>query len=153
MRKTSNPNLPTTPAAGQKCSAGTCQRDAPRDSARAAARKVGSAAASRPSASLLTFDALALAPPTGRLAHLLAALDRRLHVVTSALQLSEDALGCHPTLEMFDGALDPLLANGDFKRLTLNCFAWIRQGVGDMTNTALTCKHIDTARSARQTPT
>jgi hypothetical protein len=61
-----------------------------------------------------------LAPTASSFAHLLPALDRRLHVVPAALQLAQNAFRSHLPLEVLDGALDPLLANGDLKGLTLD---------------------------------
>jgi hypothetical protein len=40
--------------------------------------------------------------------------------VPATLQLAQDAFCSHLSLEVLDGALDPLLANGDLKGLTLD---------------------------------
>jgi hypothetical protein len=40
--------------------------------------------------------------------------------VSTPLQFTEDALGSHFSLEMLDGALDPLLTDGDLERLALD---------------------------------
>jgi hypothetical protein len=42
--------------------------------------------------------------------------------VAAALELAQDALGSELSLEVLDGALDPLVANNDLEGLTLNCF-------------------------------
>jgi hypothetical protein len=63
---------------------------------------------------------LALATTTSGLRLLLPALDRRLHVVATALELAKDALGGHLPLEMLDGALNALLADDDLDRLALD---------------------------------
>jgi hypothetical protein len=63
---------------------------------------------------LLPLDPLALASAPGGLAHLLSALDRRLHVMPTALELAQDPFRSHLALEVLDGAFDPLLADGDF---------------------------------------
>ena len=74
------------------------------------------------------FRLEALAPSTSCLAHLLPTLDGRLHVVPSALELAQDAFGCHLALEMLDCALDAFVADLDFEGLTLDGFARISQG-------------------------
>jgi hypothetical protein len=62
----------------------------------------------------------ALATTASRLRLLLALLDARLHVVAAELELAEDAFACKLTLEKLDSPLDPLLGDGDFKRLALD---------------------------------
>ena len=91
----------------------------------------------------------ALAATTSGFAHLLAALDRRLHVVPTALQLAQDAFTGHLALEVLDGSLDTLVANLDFKGFALNGFARIRQGTGDMAERLPDCKLLsgDSANS------
>jgi len=66
------------------------------------------------------FHPLALATPTGCLTHLLAALDRRFHVVATPLELPQDAFGRHLALEVLDGSLDAFVADGDLEGLTLD---------------------------------
>ena len=97
------------------------------------------------------FDARALAATARGLGGLLSALDRRLHVVTAALQLAEDAFTRHLALEMLDGSLDALVSDLDFERFALNGFAGIRQGTGDMADPFPDCKHFsaDSATSAQ----
>jgi hypothetical protein len=63
---------------------------------------------------------LALATPTRCLTHLLAALDRRFHVVAPPLELSQDAFGSHLALEVLDGSLDAFVADSDLEGLTLD---------------------------------
>lgn len=65
-------------------------------------------------------DLGALATTTSRFRRLFAAFDRGLHVVPAPLQLPQNALGGHLSLEMFDGALDAFVSNGDFERFALN---------------------------------
>ena len=78
----------------------------------------------------LLVRAQTLAAATSGLAHLLPTLDRRLHVVTAALELAENTLRCHTTLEVLDRALDAFVSDLDFERLAGNGFARIRQGTG-----------------------
>ena len=92
---------------------------------------------------------MALATPTRRLAHLLSPPNRRLHVVAAALQLAENSLRSHFALQMLDGSLNTLLANGDLEGFTLDCFARIRQGVAGMTKTVRGCKPLDAEQCAR----
>jgi hypothetical protein len=68
--------------------------------------------------SFVRLQALA-ASPSG-FAHFLAALDRRLHVVTPPLEFTENTLCCHLALEVLDGPLDPLLTDGDFEGFALD---------------------------------
>src|SRR5687768_1830135 len=82
---------------------------------------------------------LTLAPATSCFAHLLAALHARLHVVAAALELAQDAFSSHLALEVLDGALDALVANLDFERLTLNGFSGVRQGTADMADLRAHC--------------
>ena len=75
------------------------------------------------------LDALfALTPATSCFAHLLSTLHGRLHVVTSSLELTEDALRGHLSLEVLDSALDAFVADDDLEGLTLDGFAGVRQG-------------------------
>lgn len=74
----------------------------------------------RTNSDTLDFHAGALASPTSRLAHLLAALDRRLHEMASALELTQNAFASHLALEMLDGALDALVSDLDLERLALD---------------------------------
>jgi len=94
-----------------------------------------------------------LATTASRFAHLLPTLDRRLHVVTAALELAKDALTRHLALEMLDGSLDALVSDLDFKGLALNGFAGIRQGTGDMADRPGDCKLLSgySASSCRPT--
>src|SRR5258706_6075193 len=61
-----------------------------------------------------------LAPAAPRFGLLLPALDARLHVVTPHLQLAKHALRGDLPLQVFDGALDALVAHGDLQGLALN---------------------------------
>ena len=72
-------------------------------------------------------DARALAATTSGFGFLLAALDRRLHVVPAALQLAKNAFRRHLALQVLDCTLDPAIANGDLERLAGDGF-----GGGDL---------------------
>jgi hypothetical protein len=63
-----------------------------------------------------------LASAASSLSGLLPFLDRRLHVVTAALELSEDALGGHLALEVLDRTLESTFTNVNFDRLALYGF-------------------------------
>ena len=78
----------------------------------------------------------ALAATTSGFAHLLALLDRRLHVMTAALQLTQNALRSHLALEVLDRTLNAFVANLDLERPALNRFAGISQGAVGMTEPA-----------------
>ncbi len=60
--------------------------------------------------------------------------------MTTTLELAKDTLRSHLALEVFDGALDALVANLDLECLTLNCFARISQGSRGMTDPSADCK-------------
>jgi hypothetical protein len=64
-------------------------------------------------------DAFALATTTRRFRDLLSLLDRRLHVVPSLLQLTQQAFGRQLSLQVFDGSFDPFAVNDDLKGLAL----------------------------------
>ncbi len=66
------------------------------------------------------FGAHALATATGGFGNLLAELDRGLHVVTTTLQLTQDAFTGHFALEVLDGTLDAFVADLDLERPALN---------------------------------
>lgn len=80
-----------------------------------------------------------LTPTTSRFTHLLALLNRRLHVVPAPLQLAENTFSSHAALQVLDGTFDALVANGDFKGLALDGLVRVRQGAGDMTFCAQHC--------------
>jgi hypothetical protein len=105
-----------------------------------AERTVLSALAVERPAELFAIGTLALAPATRSLAHLLPALDRRLHVVAPSLELAENALTGHLPLEMFDGSLDALVPDLDLEGSTLDCFARNSQGAPHMAETRARCK-------------
>src|SRR5690606_23547235 len=84
--------------------------------ARTARRRRRPARASNP----LDFHAPALTTPTRSFAHLLAALDGRLHEMTPPLELAQNAFTCHLALEMLDGALDALVSDLDLEGLALD---------------------------------
>src|SRR5262249_29677334 len=63
------------------------------------------------------FGAGALATAARGLGGLLAALDRRLHVVPTALEFAEHALCGHLALEVLDRAFDSLVTDGDLEGL------------------------------------
>jgi hypothetical protein len=65
--------------------------------------------------------------------------------MTPTLELAQDALSGHLALEVLDGPLDAFVADLDLERLTLDCFAGIRQGPGDMTDGAPIFKSPATA--------
>ena len=52
--------------------------------------------------------------------------------MTATLELPEDPLRGHLPLQVLDGALDALVSNLDFERLTLDGIGGIRQGRPDM---------------------
>jgi hypothetical protein len=61
----------------------------------------------------------ALAAASRGLRGLLPLLDRGLHVVTAALELTEDAFGRHLALEVLDRTLESSFTDVNFDRLTL----------------------------------
>jgi 6-phosphofructokinase 1 len=69
----------------------------------------------------------ALAAPARSLGGLLPLLDRRLHVVTAALELAEDAFGRHLALEVLDRTLESTFTDVNFDRLTLFCSSYERR--------------------------
>jgi hypothetical protein len=64
-------------------------------------------------------DALALTATPRRFRDLLSLLDRRLHVVPSLLQLTQQAFGRQLSLQVFDGSFDPFAVDDDLKGLAL----------------------------------
>src|SRR5690606_7042638 len=60
-------------------------------------------------------------------------LHRRLHVVATPLELTEDALRGHFALQMLDRALDALVTDLDLERLARHGFTGIRQGTAHLT--------------------
>jgi hypothetical protein len=70
----------------------------------------------------------ALPAATRSLCGLFSFLDRRLHVVTTALELPEDALGRHLALEVLDRSLESAFTNVNFDRLALYGFDHERVG-------------------------
>ena len=77
----------------------------------------------RTSARNLFDDARPLAATTSGFRLLLTALDRRLHVVTAALQLAENAFRRHLSLQVLDRTLDATIANDDLEGLAGNGFS------------------------------
>lgn len=61
-----------------------------------------------------------LATTTRSFRSLLAALDRRLHVVPAPLELAENSLSGHLPLEVLDRTLDSFVTHGDLERFALN---------------------------------
>jgi hypothetical protein len=59
---------------------------------------------------------------------LLPLLDRRLHVVTAALELPEDTLSGHLALQVLDRTLESTFTNVNFDRLALYGFDHERFG-------------------------
>src|SRR5450432_4212764 len=78
----------------------------------------------------------ALAAAASGFALLLALLDRGLHVMSAALQLTQDAFRSHLALEVLDRTLDAFVADLNLERPALNRFAGISQGMADMTDRA-----------------
>src|SRR5690606_35842152 len=93
----------------------------------------GRAGALQHAAALLLVGLQALAPTTRGFAHLLPPLHRRLHVVATPLELTEDALRGHFALQMLDRALDALVTDLDLERLARHGFTGIRQGTAHLT--------------------
>lgn len=75
-------------------------------------------------------DLFPLPPTARRFAHLLSPLNRRLHVMPATLQLTQNALARHLSLEVLDRTLYPLVADCDFKRFALNRIARLRRAGG-----------------------
>ncbi len=65
--------------------------------------------------------------------------------MTATLELAENTLRGHFALEVFDSALDALVADLDLESLALNCFARISQGSRGMADRESDCKPQVTA--------
>ena len=124
-----NPNRPKIARTGAELRRGSSEHSAA--AAAAAATATGAVAATAAARHVVRTQALT--PATSCFAHLLSALHRRLHVVPAALELPQDALRCHLALEVLDGALDALVADLDFERLTLNGITGVCHEAGFLT--------------------
>jgi hypothetical protein len=95
-------------------------------------------------------DAFALTTTTRRLRDLLPLLDRRLHVMTPLLQLTQEAFSRKLTLEVLDCSLDTLAVDDDLQGLALYGFARVRQGTGTFANLCMESKSRSCPKAARQ---